>query len=389
VRRRQVEQGQGQLRERSAVQDWEAVVAASEELAALDPAAADPDGLASAAREQITRRQEAEKAAAARRRREAAAARRRQEAERKAREEAERKAREEAERKAREEAERKAREKAERKAREKAERKAREKAERKAREKAARKARDEDFLRFTTQLLSLRNANLREYSGRPGVRHAFPSDIRGELLSALDKELTRAEVFVKFSALNNQPTKAEVLVNLSAVESIDINLSDTSRVTKKTCSSTDSAPGPLFGTESTARGLLAITDKRLILAFAGSPEIPDSDRGSLHIYDRFRLADPVVPINPAAKGTDFVISQLEISYREISKVEEVRSQSRSYGLTGPRMVLSLSLTKFSLDRTFSLPTTGSLSLSFYGLEARQRGTEILSYIRRARGELSL
>jgi hypothetical protein len=40
------------------------VVAASGELAALDPAAADPDGLASDAREQITRRQEAEEAAA-------------------------------------------------------------------------------------------------------------------------------------------------------------------------------------------------------------------------------------------------------------------------------------------------------------------------------------
>jgi outer membrane protein assembly factor BamB len=58
--RRQVEQLQGQVRERAAAQDWDAVVAASEELAGLDPAAADPDGLASAAREQITRRQEAE-----------------------------------------------------------------------------------------------------------------------------------------------------------------------------------------------------------------------------------------------------------------------------------------------------------------------------------------
>ena len=41
-----------------------AVVAASDELAALDPAAADPDGLVDTAREQITRRQEAEPGAA-------------------------------------------------------------------------------------------------------------------------------------------------------------------------------------------------------------------------------------------------------------------------------------------------------------------------------------
>jgi uncharacterized RDD family membrane protein YckC len=63
ARQRQVEQLQGQLRERAAVQDWQAVLAASGELAALDPAAADPDGLASAAGEQITRRQEAEQKA--------------------------------------------------------------------------------------------------------------------------------------------------------------------------------------------------------------------------------------------------------------------------------------------------------------------------------------
>jgi hypothetical protein len=63
ARQRQVEQLQGQLRERAAVQDWQAVLAASRELAALDPAAADPDGLASAAGEQITRRQEAEQKA--------------------------------------------------------------------------------------------------------------------------------------------------------------------------------------------------------------------------------------------------------------------------------------------------------------------------------------
>ena len=60
--RRQVDRLQGELRERAAEEDWLAVVAASEELAALDPAAADPDGLASAAREQIIRRLEAESA---------------------------------------------------------------------------------------------------------------------------------------------------------------------------------------------------------------------------------------------------------------------------------------------------------------------------------------
>ena len=60
-RRRQIEQLQREICERAAAQDWDAVVAASGELAALDPAAADPDGLASAAREQITRRQEAER----------------------------------------------------------------------------------------------------------------------------------------------------------------------------------------------------------------------------------------------------------------------------------------------------------------------------------------
>jgi WD40 repeat protein len=67
AQRRQVEQLQGQIRNRAATQDWDAVVAASDELAALDPAAADPDGLASAARDQITRRQQAEQAAAQRR----------------------------------------------------------------------------------------------------------------------------------------------------------------------------------------------------------------------------------------------------------------------------------------------------------------------------------
>jgi PQQ-like domain/TIR domain len=68
ARRRQVEQLQGQIRERTAARDWDGVVAASDELAALDPSAADPDGLASAAREQITRRQQAEQAAAQQRR---------------------------------------------------------------------------------------------------------------------------------------------------------------------------------------------------------------------------------------------------------------------------------------------------------------------------------
>jgi hypothetical protein len=56
------EQLQGRLRERVAVQDSDAVVAASGELAAVDPAAADPDELASTARQQITRRQQAERA---------------------------------------------------------------------------------------------------------------------------------------------------------------------------------------------------------------------------------------------------------------------------------------------------------------------------------------
>jgi hypothetical protein len=63
AQRRKVEQLQGQVRERAAAQDWDAVVATSDELAALDPAAADPDGLASTARDQITRRKQAEEAA--------------------------------------------------------------------------------------------------------------------------------------------------------------------------------------------------------------------------------------------------------------------------------------------------------------------------------------
>ena len=66
--RRQMEQLQDQIRQRAAAQDWDAVLTVDDQLAALDPAAADPDGLASTAREQIARRQEAEEAAAAHRR---------------------------------------------------------------------------------------------------------------------------------------------------------------------------------------------------------------------------------------------------------------------------------------------------------------------------------
>ncbi len=60
--RRQVEQLQQKIRERAAAEDWNAVVAADDELAALDPAVADPDALASAAREHTTGRQKAERA---------------------------------------------------------------------------------------------------------------------------------------------------------------------------------------------------------------------------------------------------------------------------------------------------------------------------------------
>jgi hypothetical protein len=63
-RRRQVGQLQQQMRDRAAARDWDAVVVVSDRLAGLDPAAADPDGLAGMAREQITRRQEAELPAA-------------------------------------------------------------------------------------------------------------------------------------------------------------------------------------------------------------------------------------------------------------------------------------------------------------------------------------
>ncbi len=61
-RRRQIEQLQRQLRGRAESHDWGAVLAISGDLAELDPAAANPDGLASTAREQITRRQQAEEA---------------------------------------------------------------------------------------------------------------------------------------------------------------------------------------------------------------------------------------------------------------------------------------------------------------------------------------
>jgi hypothetical protein len=54
--RQRVEQLQRRIRERASAQDWKAVVTAGDELAALDPAAADPDGLVGTAREQITHR---------------------------------------------------------------------------------------------------------------------------------------------------------------------------------------------------------------------------------------------------------------------------------------------------------------------------------------------
>jgi hypothetical protein len=55
---RRVEQLQRRIREHGAAQDWDAVLAINDELVALDPAAADPDGLAGTAREQIARRPE-------------------------------------------------------------------------------------------------------------------------------------------------------------------------------------------------------------------------------------------------------------------------------------------------------------------------------------------
>jgi hypothetical protein len=65
-RQQQIKQLQDQIRDHAAAQDWDAVLAVSSQLAVLDPAAADPDALASTARDQITRRQEAERAAAQR-----------------------------------------------------------------------------------------------------------------------------------------------------------------------------------------------------------------------------------------------------------------------------------------------------------------------------------
>ena len=56
VNAQRVEQLQQQIRERAAAQDWDAVLAVNDQLAELDPAAANPDGLAGTAREQITRR---------------------------------------------------------------------------------------------------------------------------------------------------------------------------------------------------------------------------------------------------------------------------------------------------------------------------------------------
>ena len=61
-RQQQIEQLQAQMREHAAAQDWDVVLAVSDQLAALDPAAADPDALASTARQQITRQREAERA---------------------------------------------------------------------------------------------------------------------------------------------------------------------------------------------------------------------------------------------------------------------------------------------------------------------------------------
>ena len=62
VRRRQrIAEMQQELRKRAAAQDWEAVVAFSGELAELDPAAADPDSLASTARRHIISRAQAQR----------------------------------------------------------------------------------------------------------------------------------------------------------------------------------------------------------------------------------------------------------------------------------------------------------------------------------------
>jgi TIR domain len=61
---RRVEQLQRHIRTRAAAQDWDAVLAVNNQLAALEPSSADPDGLAGTAHEQITRRREAEQAGA-------------------------------------------------------------------------------------------------------------------------------------------------------------------------------------------------------------------------------------------------------------------------------------------------------------------------------------
>ena len=65
-RQQEIEQLRAQMRGHATAEDWDAVLAVSDQLAALDPGAADPDALASTAREQITRRQQAERAAAQR-----------------------------------------------------------------------------------------------------------------------------------------------------------------------------------------------------------------------------------------------------------------------------------------------------------------------------------
>ena len=62
ARRSRIEQLQQKIREQAAARDWDAVVAASDELAGLDLATTDPDGLASTARKQIADRQQAEEA---------------------------------------------------------------------------------------------------------------------------------------------------------------------------------------------------------------------------------------------------------------------------------------------------------------------------------------
>jgi serine/threonine protein kinase len=60
-RRQQIEQLQHQMRNHAATQDWDAVLTVSDQLVVLDPGAADPDALATTARDQITRHREAER----------------------------------------------------------------------------------------------------------------------------------------------------------------------------------------------------------------------------------------------------------------------------------------------------------------------------------------